>query len=66
MSKPAASNTVQAKAWFEPSAYRSFVADAFSGLDREAQREFADRLQMLPRHIHSLALQGLIADGVKG
>jgi len=66
MSKTAASNTIQDKAWFEPAAYRNFVADAYTGLDREAQREMAERLNVLPRHIHSLAVQGLIADGVKG
>ena len=61
----AASGTVQDKAWFEPTAYRSFVADAFGVLDREAQRAFADRLAVLPRHIHRLAQQGLIADQPK-
>ena len=61
---PVMSNSVQPKAWFEPAAYRRHVADAFSALDREAQKDFVGRLNVLPRHIHSLAQQGLIA--VKG
>ena len=65
MSDTAAAHTIQPKAWFEPGAYRSYVADAFTGLDRAAQRELVERLQVLPRHIHRLAVQGLIADGSK-
>jgi hypothetical protein len=58
-------STVQPKASFEPGAYRRSIADMFGVLDRDAQREFVDRLAVLPRHIHRLAQQGLIADPVR-
>lgn len=49
---------------FEPAAYRKSIADMFGMLPREQQREFAERLSILPRHIHALASNGLIADPI--
>jgi len=47
---------------FEPAAYRRSIAEMFGVLDVESQRQMVDRLALLPRHIHRLATQGLIAD----
>ena len=33
----------------------------FGALDQSAQRDFAERIAILPRHIHSLATKGQIA-----
>ena len=46
---------------FEPAAYRQSIAEMFSSLDVTAQRELADRISVLPRHIHDMARKGLIA-----
>src|SRR5262249_39099075 len=48
-------------ATFEPSAYRRSIAEMFAGLDRDQQVDLAARVAMLPRHIHRLAGDGLIA-----
>jgi len=52
------------RAAFEPAAYRRSIAEMFGVLDVESQRQMVDRLALLPRHIHRLAIQGLIADPV--
>ena len=52
------------RAAFEPAAYRRSIAEMFGVLDVESQRQMVDRLALLPRHIHRLATQGLIADPV--
>lgn len=46
---------------FSPTAYRKAIADMFGALDQSAQRDFAERIAILPRHIHSLATKGQIA-----
>jgi hypothetical protein len=54
-------STVHPNASFNASEYRRSIADMFGVLDREAQRELVEKLAVLPRHIHGLAQQGLIA-----
>jgi hypothetical protein len=54
--------TVNAAAYFEPAAYRQSIAEMFGVLDADQQRELVDKLALLPRHIHRLANEGLIAD----
>lgn len=46
---------------FEPTAYRKSIAEVFGALDPQAQRDLAERIAVLPRHIHDLAQKGLIA-----
>lgn len=46
---------------FEPAVYRKSIAEVFGALDPQAQRELAERIAVLPRHIHALAQKGLIA-----
>jgi hypothetical protein len=46
---------------FEPAAYRKSIAELFGSLDVAAQRDLADRIAVLPRHIHAMAQKGLIA-----
>lgn len=53
---------VRPDASFVPAAYRRSIADMFGTLPPEQQRELVDRLAVLPRHIHSLATRGMIAD----
>ena len=53
--------TVRSDATFEPSAYLKSIADLFGVLDARQQRDLADRVALLPRHIHQLASDGLIA-----
>jgi len=52
------------RAAFEPAAYRRSIAEMFGVLDVESQRQMVDRLALLPRHIHRLATEGLIANPV--
>lgn len=59
-SRPAA-GSVRPNADFEPSRYRASIADMFGLLDRKAQTELAEKLAILPRHIHKMATEGLIA-----
>lgn len=53
--------TVRSDANFSPSAYRKSIADMFGLLDRDQQRDLVDRIAVLPRHIHQMASNGLIA-----
>lgn len=53
---------IRSNATFEPSAYRKSIAEMFGTLDPAQQRELVERFAVLPRHIHSLATSGLIAD----
>ena len=53
--------TVRPDATFEPSAYRRSIAELFGVLDAGKQRDLAERVALLPRHIHKLASEGLIA-----
>ena len=59
-------SSVQKRASFQPRAYRRSIADMFGLLEPKAQRELVDSLAILPRHIHRLAQQGLIADEEAG
>jgi hypothetical protein len=45
---------------FEPVAYRKAIAEMFGALDTVAQRELAERIAVLPRHIHAMASKGEI------
>jgi hypothetical protein len=45
----------------ELAAYRSAIARSFRALGREAQKTMADQLAVLPRHVHRLAMEGLLA-----
>lgn len=53
--------TIRSDARFEPSAYRKAIADMFGALDLPAQRDLVERIAILPRHIHSMAVTGQIA-----
>jgi hypothetical protein len=53
--------SVRSDATFEPSAYLKSIADLFGVLDARQQRDLAERVALLPRHIHQLASDGLIA-----
>jgi hypothetical protein len=55
------SSKKRAESAFEPAAYRRTIAEMFSTLDPAGQRDLADRIAVLPRHIHAMAQQGLIA-----
>ena len=57
--------TVRPDATFEPSTYRRSIADLFGVLDAGKQRDLAERVALLPRHIHKLASEGLIAIPVR-
>lgn len=46
---------------FEPRAYRQSIAEMFGVLSPDKQRELVDKLAVLPRHIHDMAVKGLIA-----
>ena len=46
---------------FEPHAYRKAIADMFGSLDLIAQRELVERIAILPRHSHAMAIKGEIA-----
>lgn len=54
-------STVRSDATFSPSAYRKSIADMFGVLDARQQRELVEKFAVLPRHIHQLASNGLIA-----
>lgn len=54
-------SSVRSDATFEPSVYLKSIADLFGVLDARQQRDLADRVALLPRHIHQLASKGLIA-----
>ena len=54
-------STVRSDATFQPSAYRKSIAELFGVLDARQQRDLAEKVALLPRHIHSLATSGLIA-----
>lgn len=54
-------HTVRSDATFSPSIYRRSIAELFGVLDPREQRELAERVAILPRHIHQLARDGLIA-----
>ncbi len=53
---------IRPDASFEPAAYRKSIAEMFGVLPPDQQRELIEKLAVLPRHIHSLAQSGLIAD----
>jgi hypothetical protein len=53
--------SIRSDATFEPAAYREAIADMFAALGAHEQRMLVDRLGVLPRHIHGLAREGLIA-----
>jgi hypothetical protein len=57
--------TVRSDATFEPSAYRKSIAELFGVLDAGKQRDLAERVALLPRHIHKLASEGLIAAPIR-
>lgn len=57
--------TVRSDASFSPSAYRKSIAEMFDLLDRDQQRDLVDRIAVLPRHIHQMASNGLIAVPVR-
>lgn len=57
--------TVRSDASFSPSAYRNSIAEMFGLLDRDQQRDLADRIAVLPRHIHQMASNGLIVVPVR-
>ncbi|HEV7693551.1 MAG TPA: hypothetical protein VGO52_22140 [Hyphomonadaceae bacterium] len=57
--------TVRSDATFEPFTYRRSIADLFGVLDAGKQRDLAERVALLPRHIHKLASEGLIAIPVR-
>jgi len=54
-------HTIRSDATFEPSTYRRSIADLFGVLDARQQRDLIDKVALLPRHIHRLAVSGLIA-----
>lgn len=47
---------------FDLAAYRQSISEMFGMLPREQQREVAEQLAILPRHIHALAASGKIVD----
>jgi len=51
----------RADAAFEPLAYRQSIVEMFGALDQQAQRDLAERIAVVPRHIHAMAQKGLIA-----
>lgn len=55
------SRKARAESAFEPAAYRKSIAEMFGSLDPAAQRDLAERIAVLPRHIHAMAQKGLIA-----
>jgi hypothetical protein len=55
------SPTARTNGAFEPAAYRKAIADMFASLDVAAQRELVERIAILPRHIHAMAMKGEIA-----
>lgn len=55
------SRKARADSAFEPAAYRKSIAEMFGALDPAAQRDLAERIAVLPRHIHDMAQKGLIA-----
>jgi hypothetical protein len=57
--------TVRSDATFEPSQYRRSIAELFGVLDARQQRDLVERIALLPRHIHNLASNGLIAAPVR-
>lgn len=59
------SRSVRSDATFSPSAYRKSIAEMFGVLDARQQRDLVDSFALLPRHIHQLASNGLIAAPVK-
>ncbi|OYX51782.1 MAG: hypothetical protein B7Y90_00205 [Alphaproteobacteria bacterium 32-64-14] len=59
------SRTVRSDANFSPAAYRRSIAELFGVLGLREQRELAERVAILPRHIHQLARDGLIAAPIK-
>ncbi len=58
---PMRASSVRSDATFDPSTYLRSIADMFGVLDARQQRDLADRVALLPRHIHQLATDGLIA-----
>jgi hypothetical protein len=57
-------SSVSPNAEFEPAEYRKHIAEMFGVLPPEEQRALAERLAVLPRHIHSLAVKGMIRASV--
>lgn len=53
--------TIRSDATFSPATYRRSLAELFSALGQREQLELAERVAILPRHIHKLASDGLIA-----
>ena len=62
---PMSNPTVRSDATFQPSAYRRSITELFGVLDANQQRDVIDRIALLPRHIHSLASNGLIAASIQ-
>lgn len=54
-------SSTRTDASLSPAANRKALADMFGALDQSAQRDLAERIAVLPRHIHSLATKGQIA-----
>ena len=52
---------IRSDATFSPSDYRKSIAEMFGVLDASQQHDLVDKLALLPRHIHRLAADGLIA-----
>jgi hypothetical protein len=55
------SHTARADSAFGSVAYRKSITETFGSHDREAQRGLAERIAILPRHIHAMAPKGMIA-----
>lgn len=55
------SRKARAESAFQPAADRKSIAEMFGSLDPAAQRDLAERISVLPRHIHAMAQKGLIA-----
>lgn len=56
--------SISPNAEFEPAEYRRSIAEMFGGLPPEEQRALAERLAVLPRHIHAMAMKGMIRASV--
>ena len=52
---------IRSDATFSLSDYRKSIAEIFGVLDARQQRDFVDKIALLPRQIHRLAADSLIA-----
>jgi hypothetical protein len=58
---PIYARIARAESALEPAACRKSIAKTVGSVDREAQRDLAERIAILPRHIHAMAQKGMIA-----